>query len=380
MRFVALVWKTLVENLRDWKILIMTLTFAPFFVVLMHFYFSEGTTTYRLIVVDRDEGTLGSALIHQLQQFDAADGHTVLRVEIASDIESARRRVREERADVVLEIPPDFSRVLGAYQSGERPPPAVVRTHGDPGNVKYFAAAAFADYLAYEYAQAFAGVRSPVALQPTTVGSIESPNDFALYVPALLALAVIMLMFTAAASLIKEKDRGTLLRLRLSNMTIGEWIAAVSVVQVVIGLATAGLALLTAVVLGYRTAGSLAAATVICTLSCLAMIGISVVVAAWLRTIFDLMTIGCFPFFLLMFFSGGMLPIPDLQLFVVSGRAINANDILPTTHTVSALGRVLNHGAGLNEVAFELGAIAVLTVAFYALGTWLFTRRHMRAA
>ena len=72
--------------------------------------------------------------------------------------------------------------------------------------------------------------------------------------------------------------------------------------------------------------------------------------------------------------------IPDLQLFVVAGRAINANDILPTTHTVSALGRVLNYGAGLDEVAFELGAIAVLTVAFYALGTWAFTRRHMRAA
>jgi ABC-2 type transport system permease protein len=109
------------------------------------------------------------------------------------------------------------------------------------------------------------------------------------------------------------------------------------------------------------------------------IIAISVLVAAAMRTIFDLLTIGCFPFFIMMFFSGGMLPLPDLRLFTLLGHPVNANAILPTTHTEVALGRVLNHGAGLGDIGFELVAISLLTVLYYALGVWLFTRRHMRA-
>ena len=80
-----------------------------------------------------------------------------------------------------------------------------------------------------------------------------------------------------------------------------------------------------------------------------------------------------------MFFSGGMFPLPPLHLFTVGGRSVSINDFLPTTHTISALGKVLNHQAGLRDVAFELGAILVLTVVFFAAGARLFTRRHMRA-
>ena len=261
MRFVTLLKKTAIENLRDWKILSMTLTFAPFFVVLMYFYFGDSTTE------------VGAQLL----------------------------------------------------------------------------------------------------------GGIGPPSDFDLYVPALLALALMMLLFTAAASLIKEKDKGTLIRLRLSNMTTVEWLSAISVAQVILGLTSMGLALLTAVALGYRTSGSLVAVLMVGALTGMAMVAISILVAAWLRTVFDLMTIGCFPFFVLMFFSGGMFPIPDVQLFSVAGHTVNINAILPTTHSVSALGKVLNFGAGMSDVAFELGAVAVLTLVYFMLGVWLFTRRHMRA-
>ncbi len=36
VRLPSLVRKTTLENLRDWKVLVMTLSFAPFFTVLMH--------------------------------------------------------------------------------------------------------------------------------------------------------------------------------------------------------------------------------------------------------------------------------------------------------------------------------------------------------
>jgi ABC-2 type transport system permease protein len=379
MRFVILFKKTAIENVRDWKILSMTLTFAPFFVLLMYFYFGEGTTTYRVTVIDRDEGSMGDALIARLQNVQLSDGATILRVRELDDLAGAQEQLRDRTADLVVEIPAEFSRALREHQEGFRSPPAVVKTYGDPGNVKSITAQAYADYLTYEYAATVTGYSGPLALDAQSIGRVASPSDFDLYVPALLALALMMLLFTAAASLIKEKDKGTLIRLRISNMTTVEWLSAISVAQVILGLVSMGLALLTAMVLGYRTSGSVAAILTVGALTSMAMVAISIMVAAWLRTVFDLMTIGVFPFFVLMFFSGGMFPIPDVQVFSVAGRAVNVNAILPTTHAVSALDRVLNFGAGIGDVAVELGAIASLTVAFFALGAWLFTNQHMRA-
>jgi ABC-2 type transport system permease protein len=114
-------------------------------------------------------------------------------------------------------------------------------------------------------------------------------------------------------------------------------------------------------------------------LSSLAIIALSVLVAALLRTVFDLMTIGCFPFFILMFFSGGMFPIPTISLFALGERQINVNDILPTTHSITAFGKILNQNIGLGDVVFELGAIVFLTALYFAVGIWLFTQRHMIA-
>jgi ABC-2 type transport system permease protein len=130
---------------------------------------------------------------------------------------------------------------------------------------------------------------------------------------------------------------------------------------------------------GYRTDGSLLSLFLVGGLASLSIMGFSVIVAAFLRSIFDLVTVGCFPFFILMFFSGGMFPLPGVPLFEFGDRVVELNEVLPTTHAISALNRVLSYGAGLGDVAYELGAMALITAGFFALGTWIFTRRHMPA-
>ncbi len=93
MRFRSLLRKTLVENIRDWKVLSMTLAFAPFFVVLMHFYFGEMTPSYTLAVVNNDEGgrfsdgleyRAGEELIEALGSVESQEGGTVLTVRIVA--------------------------------------------------------------------------------------------------------------------------------------------------------------------------------------------------------------------------------------------------------------------------------------------------------
>jgi ABC-2 type transport system permease protein len=389
VRLISLFKKTMVENLRDWKILVLTLAFGPFFVVLMYLYLGETTQSpYRVIVVNQDEGMVtidggalnaGQALTSEMISARHPEGPKLFAVQAEKKTDVALGLLADNAADLVVEIPEHFSRVLLEYQQGNQPPPAVVKTYGDPATANYLMAAVWSDMIAYEYAAFMTGLTSPLEIQANTVSGTDTLDDFGLYVPALLTLALIMLMFTAAASLIKEKDKGTIIRLFLSNMTALEWFSAVSLTQIIVGLLAMLLTFLTAVALGYQASGSLSAMVVVGLLSSLSIMAISLLVAAFLRTIFDLLTIGCFPFFILMFFSGGMFPLPPLRLFTVGSRSVSVNDFLPTTHTISALGKILNHDARLGDVVFELGAILVLTVVFFAVGAWLFTRRHMRA-
>ena len=378
----------MIENFRDWKILILILTFAPFFVFLMYFYIGYTTETYKVIfinydqgvkAVDRDPFNAGQVLISEMTKATYEDGTNILVVYKEDEMAKAQKRLKDKSVDVIVEIPNNFSETLMDFKEGKRPTPVVVKTYGDPANTKYIMAAAWCDSITYHYAAELTGQESPLELQAESISRSKSLNDFTLYVPALLALAVMMLMFTAAATIIREKDKGTIIRLRISNMTTFEWLSAASVTQIIIGLLAIGMTYLTAISLGYQSSGSLIAVIVVGILSSLSIIAISLVVAALIRSVFDLMTIGCFPFFILMFFSGGMFPIPPLQLFVVGDRSININDILPTTHSITALGKILNYDSGLGDVVFEIGAIVILSFIYFTAGVWLFTKRHMRA-
>lgn len=388
MRFTSLIKKALIENFRDWKIIILTLTFAPFFVFLMHMYYGDTTRVYDITVLNRDKGVeleanrifnAGKELISELKTVISPEGKKVFKVYLEDDMEKARQRLNGNLADLVVEIPVDFSRVLLDFKKGGESPPAVVKNYGNPSNIDYIMAAVWCDTIAFQYTAAQTGWKGPLELQSDSIKGTKSLKEFDLFVPGLLVLSLIMLMFTAAASLIKEKDKGTIIRLQISNMKTFEWISAVSIIQVFIGLLALGLAFLSALSVGYETSGSIFSMMVVGLLSSLSVMAISVIVAAVLRTVFDLMTIGTFPFFILMFFSGGMFPLPKLHIFSIGGRWLNANDILPTTHTIRALNKLLNYNAGLDEVLFEIGAIVFLTVLFFIIGIWMFTRRHMRA-
>ncbi len=385
MRMLAFFHKTSLENLREWKILSMVLLFAPFFVYLMWGYFHATEPAYRLLVLDHDEAAQdagphfgGGDLIETWRQAEHSDGEPVFAVETTGDLEAATERLRKRQADLLVEIPPDFSRRIADFSTGRGFEPAVLVNHADPANTSGAMAMAMSEYTAFEAEATVTQAPTPLDVRLVSVGGGEQPSEFDLYVPALLMLAIIMVMFTAAATLIKEVDKGTISRLVLSRITIVELLAAVSVNQVMIGVAALMLAYGSAASVGYQSEGSLGAIVVVGAMTTLAVVAISVLVAAFMRTIFELLTVGCFPFFILMFFSDCMFPLPKIHLATLGEYAIYATDILPTAVAVRAFNRILTHGAGLGEVWPELCCIALLTAGYFLVGAWLFTRRHFR--
>ena len=385
MRALAFFEKTFLENIREWKILILALTFAPFFIYLMYAYFGATAPSYKLLVLNHDrtdfavdvvETPGARGLIAEWERVMRPDGKPVFKVTEVEDVASAEVKVKNRDADLLIEIPEGFSRSLVDFRDRKAADPARVINHGDETNVRSSMAMAFSDHVAYTYAISVTNTPMPLAVDFRRLGVERTLSEFDLYVPALLVLSLIMVLFTAAGTLMKEVEKGTMSRLKLSRLSATELLAAVSLNQVLIGVAALAFAFLAAFSVGYRAEGSLVSLLIVGAVSTLSVVAISVLVAAFLNSVFELLTIGCFPFFILMFFSESMFPLPKITLFQVAGNTVYANDILPTSLTVRAFNQILNYGAGLQDIVFELCVILLLTAVYFALGVWCFQRRH----
>jgi ABC-2 type transport system permease protein len=73
------------------------------------------------------------------------------------------------------------------------------------------------------------------------------------------------------------------------------------------------------------------------------------------------------------FLSGAMFPMPVPALFILGSHQVGWFDIFPATHAMIALQQVLTGGAGLETVAFRLGATLLLSVLYFILGVWVFS-------
>ena len=81
-------------------------------------------------------------------------------------------------------------------------------------------------------------------------------------------------------------------------------------------------------------------------------------------------------------FAGGVLNLLSWPMMVLSGvffsldgapRAVQvAADLFPLTHLLAAARAIMLEGAGLADLAYNVGALALMSVLFLALGTTLF--------
>jgi ABC-2 type transport system permease protein len=278
-----------------------------------------------------------------------------------------------------VEIPRGFSKSLATLRETKSGAPPRLVNHADETNLRGSMAMAMSDYVAFTYVAERTGAALPLDVTVRSLGSGLPRSEFDLYVPALLVLALIMVLFTAATSLIKEVDKGTMTRLVLSKLGTAELLAAVSIAQVGIGVVALALAYLAALSCGYVSAGSLPLLLLVGSATALSVVAMATLTAAFLKSMFELLTVGTFPFFVLMFFSECMFPLPKIRALRIGSDTLYANDVLPTSLCVRAFNEILNRGAGLGDVAFELVAILVLTAVYFVVGAWLFRRRHQRA-
>jgi ABC-2 type transport system permease protein len=362
MKLIECFIKTLKENIRDWKILILVIVFAPFFVYLFYFYLqASGASSCTVLVLNEDtNGLYSEELIGQWSGMTSDEGKAMVIVRPVFEIEEARKLIRGKEGDLLVIIPKDFSLSFERYLATGEGSLSPFESYGDMGNARSVTAASLIDYAAYDYVGERTGTASPLAINYESAGSQKAASDFDLYVPALLVLSIIMIFFTAGASIVREVEKDTIMRLALSRLTSFEFMAALSLNQVLIGIACMLVTLLASFSVGYKTDGSILVMIVVGVAASYAVVSISLITACFIRNMFGLLTLGCFPFFIMMFFSDCFSPMPKINLIEIAGNQLFLNDLLPTATATRALQKVTVYGAGFADIASVLFAIGIL--------------------
>ncbi len=389
MRSFLVFKKTMREILRDKWMLGLTLAFAPFFVFLYWLWFQGGSTVYPIAVIDRDTGVTlpdgsiyaaGEEVSRVIQAVTYADGRPLLKVVQVADRAAAEKILRDRQATAFIELPPDFSRTLQALRDGDRSVTASVTFGGDLSNTYYLIGANMALTTVDGYVQKMTGQKPLINYVEQALGASAARTEFETYVPGTLVFSVILLIFLASMTVAREIENGTLRRLQLTPMTSFDLLAGVSSALLLVGAASSGLSFAVALALGFHSQGPVWVAFLISVMAGFSVIGLGLVVASLTRSVSQAFVVANFPLGLMMFFSGVIFPMPAMKLFTVAGHAVSPYDLLPPTHAVVALGKILTLGAGLKDVAYELTALVLLSALYFAFGVWVFRRMHLRSA
>ena len=387
MRAITVFRKTLREMSRDAWMLGLTLAFAPFFVLLYYLITAGGSTTYIILTINNDAGIqladgttfhAGREAVAALKGITYGDGQPLLKTVPAADLAEAEPILRNRGAAAFILIPENFSQTIQSLQSGDRSVTTQITFGGDVSNPYYMVGVNLSLTAIDGYIMQATGQQPLIGYVEKPLGASAARTEFETYVPGTLIFAVILLNFLASMTVAREIETGTLRRLQLTPMNSLDYLGGVTGALVLVGTAAYALAFACALAVGFRSQGSLWAALLVGAVTCLSVIGLGMVVASFTRTVSQAFVVANFPMAMMMFFSGTIYPLPKIVLFTLAGHEIGLYDILPPTHAVAALNKILTLGADLSEITFELSALAILSAIYFFIGVWMFKRFHLR--
>ncbi len=378
MKILKIFWKSLKEQARDPVTLGLSLIIGPFFVLLYWLMIPSGSTTYGVLVQNLDTGPQGKEAITLLETLAYPSGDPLLEVIYVSDQARAEDLLKDRDAEVLLIIPADFSEKLKAASQGEIQNLAEITLVGDLTNPYYAVGAVMAGTVIDEFVQVQTGEIRPYKFTEIILGDSEGRSEFDLYIPGILIISVVMLVFTISMTITYEVEAGTLRRLQMTSMKASDLLIGVSLPTILLGVVSLLLTMFVAILLGFSSQGSIWAALLIGGITAVAVVGVGLIVAAFSKSVSQAFIIANFPLILFMFFSGAVFPIPRIILFQIAGLNISIYDLLPPTHAVMALNKILNLGAGLVDVLYEIISLLVLSLLYYLIGVLIFQRRHLR--
>lgn len=386
MRFLSVVRKGCKEQIRQYWILFLTVSMAPFFVIVYYFINESTQPQYDILLLNQDIGVdtaagrreFGAELIEAVKAYQSTLPELPLTLALSENRAEAMARLKRNEADALVILPAALSEQYQKLVSGQDIAPLSIEFVGNLTDLKYLVSAVWAEEIISEIAHDVTGIPRPVHIIETGLGASGQIDEFDLYIPGILILSVIMLMFTATIAIVTEVENRTIIRLKLSRLSALEYLSGVSVVQVAIGVISVLLTLGVAILLGFDQVRSIGVLITVAVLTSVSIIAFSLILAALTNSVNEVLVVGNFPLFLFMFFTGAAFPIKSTPVFTLAGYPMTLQGVMSPTHAISALNKTMILGLGWRDIVPEMVALCTITVVYFCIGLWAFRRRHMR--
>jgi ABC-2 type transport system permease protein len=366
VRLAGLLAKELIQFFRDRIMLVLILWLYTVEVVICAVALSFAVHDLPLALVDLDHSPASRALA---TAFAAGDAFRVT-ARPASET-GATAALQAGTARTALIIPEHFTRRLA------RGEPAEVQLLVDGSNSTVAAQArAYALEIVQDHArdQAYR-LGGPAARPPLGVALRSWYNPAAdlerFTVLSMIALAALMVgVIHPAASIVREREIGTLEQLRVTPIGTAELFIAKTLPTLLMGLLAVFPSLLIARLFDVPLAGSLGLFLAYTAAFLGSAIGLGVLVAAIARTLQQALLLAFFGLFPLMFLSGTLAPVESMPEFLQRASVLS-----PLRHYMDVILGIFLKGAGLAELWPQGLALLAIGTALYA-AAWAVFRRE----
>lgn len=385
MKLLSVIIKSLKEQWRSFWILALTLSMGPFFAAVYYLIIETSKPHYDVAIINNDKGynfrsesvNIGEEFIRFFERSVKDSVNMPFTISKVNDEAEAIEELKNKKKDALVIIPENFSVQLERHLYDKSTQPVEIRFYGDLTNMNYLLSALWANEALNSFFREATGTNEFIKIAETGIGTSSSLSDFEMVIPGILIVSIIMLMFPATIAFVAEVENKTILRLKLSKITSLQFITGVTVVQVLVGIASILLTLLTAIILGFDYRGSAALFILTATLTSISIIAFSLIIAAVTKTANEVLIAGNFPLFLFMFFTGAAFPLRTEGLFSVFGYPVTLQGLMSPTHAISALNKILIMEMKLRDIIPELIALIILSVVYFIAGMIMFRNRHM---
>lgn len=214
-------------------------------------------------------------------------------------------------------------------------------------------------------------VALPLALLATlqALGGDGAPFLTAtLLTPGIVLFGFVMVMFSSAMILSRDRETALLARLLTTPLRSGEFVSGYSLPYVALALLQAAVLLGVGALFGLESNGSVALVALVFLLMAVFYVAAGMALGATLTVA---QTSGAYAAVLLLTIFGGAW----FDLEEIGGVFLTVGDLLPFKHALDAARAVMADGAGLDDVATDLFWIGGYTIGAVVLAVAVFRRR-----
>jgi len=361
MRLPSLLVKEVIQFARDRVILFLILWLYTVEVVICAYALSFDVKHLPLAVVDLDHSVASRALRERFRISEA--------FEIAgypARMDEAARWLNEGKASLVVTIPERFEADLHRGVV----PEVQLLLDGTNSNTAAIARGYALQILAQFQQQWGAQTASMGPRVQPVLRTWYNPDQTytAFMVLSMIALAALMVgVIHPAASIVREKEVGTIEQLMVTPVRVGELFIAKTVPTLVMGVLSVFPSLLIVWWFGVPLRGSLLLFVVLTALFLLSAIGIGVLVSAMSRTLQQALLLSFFGLFPLMFLSGTLVPVESMPRFL---QVLSLAS--PLRHYMDVILGIFLKGVGVAELWPQVLALFGIGAILFAIAIRVF--------